>query len=321
MKDNPSTSTPPMKKTRIKVNGWIILDKSSGMTSTDAVNRVRRLFNAEKAGHAGTLDPLATGILPIALGEATKTIPYIQDAAKLYRFAAVWGEARNTDDAEGVVTHTSDKRPTDAEITAILPRFTGEIDQVPPKFSAIKINGERAYDLARAGEDVELASRKVWIDSLKLLENTREKAVFEVDCGKGTYMRSLVRDMAQALGTFGYISDLRRLAVGHFDEKSAILLDDLEKIVHSPQPYACLLPVETALADIPALALTEQEAGRLVNGQVVSFISRQDIGRLATAGIDIQEGPCVALATSGQRAVAVVEVDGPQVRPVRVLNL
>lgn len=309
------------KKIRNKINGWIILDKISGITSTDAVNRVRRLFNAEKAGHAGTLDPLATGILPIAMGEATKTIPYIQDAAKRYRFTTAWGEERNTDDAEGTVTHTSDKRPTDAEIHAVLPRFIGEIDQVPPKFSAIKINGARAYDLARAGEDVQMVSRKVFIDSLELVENNSKTAVFEVECGKGTYMRSLSRDMAQALGTYGHIAVLRRLAVGHFTEDRAISLDDLEKIMQSAQPYACLLPVETALADIPALALTTQEASRLVNGQVVSFISRQDIGRLATAGIDIQGPAQTALATSGDRAIAVIEVDGPEIRPVRVLNL
>lgn len=310
-----------MKKTRNKVNGWIILDKGLGLTSTDAVNRVRRLFNAEKAGHAGTLDPLATGILPIALGEATKTIPYIQDSAKLYRFTVTWGQQRTTDDAEGEVTHTSDKRPTDAEIHAILPRFTGEIEQIPPRFSAIKVNGARAYDLARAGEEVTLAARRVFIDSLELVENTKDHAVFNVACGKGTYMRSLARDMAQTLGTYGYISVLRRLAVGHFTEETAILLDDLEKIVQSAQPYACLLPVETALADIPALALTTQEASRLVNGQVISFISRQDIGRFATAGIDIQGPAQAVLATTGDRAVALVEVDGPEIRPVRIFNL
>ena len=309
------------KKIRNKINGWIILDKGLGITSTDAVNRVRRLFNAEKAGHAGTLDPLATGILPIALGEATKTIPYIQEAAKRYRFTVKWGEARNTDDAEGVVTNTSDNRPTDEAILAILPNFTGEIDQVPPKFSAIKINGVRAYDLARAGEEVEMVSRKVWIDSLELVENSPENAIFDVECGKGTYMRSLARDMAEALGTYGHIAVLRRLSVGSFTEERAILLDDLEKIVQSSQPYACLLPIETALADIPALALTAQEASRLANGQVVSFISRQDIGRFAIAGIDIQGPAQTALATSGDRAVAVIEVDGPQIRPVRVLNL
>ncbi len=309
------------KKQRNKVNGWIILDKPLGMTSTSAVNRVRYLFNAEKAGHAGTLDPLATGILPIALGEATKTIPYIQDTAKQYRFTTTWGVARDTDDAEGDITNTSDTRPSDNAILAVLPRFLGEIDQVPPKFSAIKINGERAYDLARAGETVEMTSRKVWIDSLELVENTPERAIFDVECGKGTYMRSLSRDMAQALGTYGHISVLRRTAVGHFTEDMAISLDDFEKIVQSPQPYACLLPIETALADIPALALTAQEASRLVNGQVVSFISRQDISRLAAAGLDIQGPAQPALATSGDRAVAMVEVDGPEIRPVRVLNL
>lgn len=302
------------------VNGWINLDKPEGLGSTQAVGKVRRLFDAQKVGHGGTLDPLATGILPIALGEATKTIPYCQDHIKVYSFAACWGEQRNTDDAEGEVIATSPVRPTEEQIQAILPRFTGEIEQVPPKFSAIKIDGERAYDLARDGEDIELAARTVYIEHIEIIEFNSETPRFRVVCGKGTYIRSLVRDMALALGTVGYIRDLRREAVGPLTQKTAISLEKLQELADSARLEEALLPVETVLADIPALALSTQEAARLKNGQALTFIARPDIERLDKAGIDWKAGD-TALAVLQGTPVALVDVEGPNIHPVRVLNL
>lgn len=298
-----------------KVDGWVNLDKPFDMTSTEAVNRVRRLLDAQKAGHAGTLDPLATGVLPIALGEATKTIPFAQDAEKTYSFTIRWGEERTTDDAEGEVSATSDVRPTDDAIRAILPRFTGIITQVPPRFSAIKVGGQRAYDLARAGEDVQLEAREAEINHLELLENSPEGAKFLCRCGKGTYMRSLARDMARALGTVGHIADLRRERVGGFISQNAISLAKLEE-----NPHIALLPVETVLDDIPALALNEREAARLKNGQTLSFIARPDMERLLRAGLDLEE-TATALATYEGKPIALVTVDGANVQPTRVLNL
>ncbi len=302
------------------VNGWINLEKPEGLGSTQAVGKVRRLFDAQKVGHGGTLDPLATGILPIALGEATKTIPYCQDHIKVYSFAACWGEQRNTDDAEGEVIATSPVRPTEEQIQAILPRFTGEIEQVPPKFSAIKIDGERAYDLARDGEDIELAARTVYIEHIEIIEFNSETPRFRVVCGKGTYIRSLVRDMALALGTVGYIRDLRREAVGPLTQKTAISLEKLQELADSARLEEALLPVETVLADIPALALSTQEAARLKNGQALTFIARPDIERLDKAGIDWKAGD-TALAVLQGTPVALVDVEGPNIHPVRVLNL
>lgn len=302
------------------VNGWINLDKPEGLGSTQAVGKVRRLFDAQKVGHGGTLDPLATGILPIALGEATKTIPYCQDHIKVYSFAACWGEQRNTDDAEGEVIATSPVRPTEDQIRAILPRFTGEIEQVPPKFSAIKINGERAYDLARDGEDIELSARTVYIEHIEIIEFNTEAPHFRVVCGKGTYIRSLVRDMALALGTVGYIRDLRREAVGPLTQKTSISLEKLQELADSARLEEALLPVETVLADIPALALSTQEAARLKNGQALTFIARPDIERLDKAGINWKAGD-TALAVLQGTPVALVDVEGPNIHPVRVLNL
>lgn len=302
------------------VNGWINLDKPEGLGSTQAVGKVRRLFDAQKVGHGGTLDPLATGILPIALGEATKTIPYCQDHIKIYSFAACWGEARNTDDAEGEVIATSAIRPTEAQIQALLPRFTGEISQIPPQFSAIKVDGERAYDLARDGEDFELKARTVYIETIEMIEFNPDLPRFRVICGKGTYMRSLVRDMAQALGTVGYIRDLRREAVGPLSQNTAISLEKLQELADSARLEEALLPVETVLADIPALALSTQEAARLKNGQALTFIARPDIERLDKAGIDWKAGD-TALAVLQGTPVALVDVEGPNIHPVRVLNL
>src|SRR5690349_17395923 len=305
------------KKRGRKVDGWLILDKPVDLTSTQAVNIVKRIFDAQKAGHAGTLDPLASGILPIALGEATKTVPYAMDASKTYRFALRFGEARSTDDAEGEVTYTSEKRPTDEEIRAILPRFTGIITQVPPAFSAIKVQGERAYDLARAGEQVELEPRQVLIHSIRLLARPNpDEAAFEVISGKGAYMRALGRDLAIALGTYGHIRDLRRTAVGPFREQGAISLESLEALGHSPAAFEHLMPVETALDDIPALALTATEAIRLRSGQPVGLLHRQDRDRI----YELAPGGMVRAMAEG-RLVALTRFEAGELVPVRVLNL
>ncbi|CAN0497050.1 unnamed protein product, partial [Discosporangium mesarthrocarpum] len=235
-----------------RVNGWVILDKRLNMTSTQAVGAVRRLFNAQKAGHGGTLDPLATGLLPIALGEATKTVPFIMDGRKTYRFTVEWGSETTTDDDEGEVTETSDARPEEAAITQLLPTFTGLISQVPPQFSALKVEGARAYDLARDGETVELAPRDITIDNMKLVEQPdADHAVFEAVCSKGTYVRALARDMGRALGCYGHVSELRRTQVGPFNEDDMILLDQLDELRHKgagqEAMYQYLLPLETAL--------------------------------------------------------------------------
>ena len=299
-----------------KVDGWLILDKPAGITSTQAVNVVRRLFNAQKAGHAGTLDPLATGILPIALGEATKTVPYAMDGRKTYRFTLKFGEARSTDDAEGEVTQTSDKRPTDDEIRAALPAFIGAIEQVPPAFSAIKVEGARAYDLARAGEAVELKPRQVTIYGFSLLGRPNpDEAQFEVRCGKGAYMRALGRDLAIKLGTCGHIANLRRTAVGPFTEAAAISLETLKSLGHIPAAFEHLLPIETALDDIPALALTATEAIRLRSGQPVGLLHRQDRDRL----YELSPGSMVRAMAEG-RLVALTRFEAGELVPVRVMN-
>ena len=295
------------------VHGWLILDKPLGLGSTSAVGQVRRLFNAEKAGHAGTLDPLASGILPIALGEATQTVPFLQDAGKTYRFTIRWGEATATDDREGAVTATHDHRPTHDAIRAVLADFLGLIDQMPPAYSALKIDGQRAYDLARAGETVELAARPVRIDALTLLGcPDADHADFEVRCGKGTYVRSLARDIAARLGTVGHVSALRRCAVGPFDESRAITLDKLLALGHSPGALECLLPIQTALDDIPALAIGQAEADALRRGQPIPW----DLTALPG------ESPAaLLLACLDSQAVALVASDGHWLRPTRVFNL
>ncbi|WP_295144845.1 tRNA pseudouridine(55) synthase TruB [uncultured Reyranella sp.] len=293
-----------------KVDGWIVLDKPVGLGSTPAVSRVRRLFGAQKAGHGGTLDPLASGILPIALGEATKTVPFIMDARKEYRFTLRFGEARSTEDAEGEVTATSDVRPGDSTIGAALPAFLGEIEQIPPAFSALKIDGQRAYDLARAGESVELKSRRVLIERLEMVGRPdRDHADFVVQCGKGTYIRSLGRDLAIALGTVGHLSALRRTVVGPFREEGSISLSKLEALGHIPALFGALAPVATALDDIPALAMTEAQADRLRHGQPV-FLTR-----------DAPPSGALVRAEVGSRLVALVRSDGAALQPVRVFNL
>jgi tRNA pseudouridine55 synthase len=298
------------RKTGDKVDGWVILDKPVGLGSTPAVGRVRRLFGAQKAGHGGTLDPLASGVLPIALGEATKTVPFVMDGRKEYRFTLHFGQARSTEDAEGEVTNTSDVRPTDVAIRCALPAFVGEIEQVPPAFSALKVAGKRAYDLARAGGMVDLKPRRIVIERLELLGRAdADHADFVVSCGKGTYIRSLGRDLALALGTVGYLSALRRTAVGPFREEAAISLPKLEALGHIPALLGALAPVATALDDIPALALTEAQADRLRQGQPV-LLTR-----------DAPPSGALLRAETGSRLVALVRSDGTSLKPVRVFNL
>ncbi len=303
------------------IHGWIVLDKPEGVTSTQALSRVRRLLNAEKAGHGGTLDPLATGILPIALGEATKTVSYAMDGAKTYRFTVRWGERTATDDREGAVIARSDHRPEPAAVAAALSGFLGVIEQVPPQFCAIKVNGERAYDIAREGDSVDLASRRVRIDRLELVAAPdADTAVLEVDCGKGTYVRAIARDLAERLGTAGHVVGLRRLRVGAFTLEGAISLDDLAAMEQGAAVERLLLPIETALDDIPALALNEAEAHRLRHGQTVALLTRQDRERLAAVH-GAAGGDGTVLALFAGRPVALARVEGAEVRPVRVLNL
>lgn len=298
------------------LDGWLIVDKPPGLTSTDVVNRVRRAFDAQKAGHGGTLDPLATGLLPVAFGAATKTVPYVMDGTKLYRFTLRFGEARNSDDADGAVITTSDARPDRSVIEAALPAFRGDIMQTPPAFSALKIAGERAYDLARAGAAPELAPRPARVDRFDLIEQADpDYAVFEVESGKGVYMRALARDLAHACGTVGHVAALRRLRVGPFTEAHAIPLDAiLAGVDASPASPDLLLPVETALADIPALALTEAEASELQHGQAISLVTL--LGRIPRTA-DPAGG--LARAMAGSRVVGLCRLQDGLLRPERIL--
>ncbi len=299
------------------VHGWVVVDKPSGRTSTQVVGAVRRVFDAQKVGHGGTLDPLASGLLPIALGEATKTVAYVMDAEKAYRFTLRWGQATDTDDTEGEVVAESPHRPGRAEVEAVLPRFVGRIEQVPPLYSAIKVAGRRAYDLARAQEDFTLASRRVLVVRLALLEVVdADHAVFEAHCGKGAYMRALARDLGRALGTQAHIVALRRTRVGSFTEARAISLESLEPLRHSAAAFEHLLPVGAALDDIPALPLTDAEANRLRCGQPVSLLARANRERIR----DLTKGAMVC-AMSADTPVALARYEGGEIRPVRVLNL
>ena len=304
------------KRDKRDVHGWLVLDKPVGMTSTHAVSVVKRLFSAKRAGHAGTLDPLASGSLPIALGEATKTVPFVMDGRKLYQFTVRWGEERDTDDAEGRAIASSDQRPSPEAIRALLPSYTGTIQQVPPRYSAIKIDGERAYDLARDGEVVELVARPVEITRLELIATPDpDHAVLHAECGKGTYVRSLARDMGRALGCFGHVSALRRVAVGPFGEETMILLEQLEAVCHRAAAGGAsladaLMPVETALDDIPALAVSRADAARLQRGQAVLLRGR-DAPNF--------RGP--VYATESGHLVALGELDRGEIVPKRVFNL
>ena len=298
------------------LDGWLIIDKPPGLTSTDVVNRVRRAFDAQKAGHGGTLDPLATGVLPIAFGAATKTVPYVMDGTKLYRFSLRFGEARDTDDADGQVTATSEVRPSDLRIRAELQQFRGAIMQIPPVFSAVKVAGERAYDLARDGRAPVLEPRPARVDRFELIDRPDpDHAVFEVASGKGVYMRSLARDLAQSCGSLGFIETLRRLRVGPFSEGQAIALDKISEPRDTlPASPDLLLPVATALADIPALALTEQEAAGLEHGQAISLVAL--MGRIPRSA-DPAGG--LARAMAGDRVVGLCRLEDGLLRPERIL--
>ena len=311
----PRPNNQPRREKR-DVHGWVVLDKPIGMTSTHAVAIVKRLFQAKRAGHAGTLDPLATGGLPIAIGEATKTVPFVMDGRKRYRFTIAWGEERDTDDTEGRVVRTSEMRPTPEAIKALLPRFTGLIEQIPPQYSAIKIQGERAYDMARDGERVELQPRPVEIHELTFIEQTdNSHSVFEAECGKGTYVRALARDIGRILGCFGHICALRRTLVGPFGENDMIPLEQLEALCDRAASGEgsladALLPVETALDDIPALAVTRADAARLHRGQAVLLRGR-----------DAPNFSGTVYVTVAGRLLALAEVDSGELIPKRVFNL
>jgi tRNA pseudouridine55 synthase len=298
------------------VHGWIALDKPVGMTSTQAVGAIKRLFSCKRAGHAGTLDPLASGCLPIALGEATKTVPFVMDGRKIYRFTVRFGEERDTDDADGKVVATSELRPDRAAIEVLLPRFRGTIEQVPPRYSAIKVGGERAYDLARDGEAVELSARPIEIHRLELVSQPDPaQAEFQAECGKGAYVRSLARDLGRALGCYGSILQLRREAVGGFGENDMISLEQLTSLCHRAAAgeaslAGVLLPVETALDDIPALAVSRADAARLQRGQAVLLRGRD---------APIFRG--TVYVTASGRLIALAEVDRGEIVPKRVFNL
>ena len=310
-----SARPPQFRREKREVNGWLILDKPVGMTSTHAVAVIKRVFSAKKAGHAGTLDPLASGVLPIALGEATKTVSFVMEGRKAYRFTVRWGIETDTDDAEGSAIATSQARPDETAIRAMLSRFTGAIMQTPPKFSAIKIAGERAYDLAREGEDVTLEPRPVEIDRLDLVAIVdADHAEFEAECGKGTYVRALARDLGRALGTCGHVCALRRSMVGPFREAAAIGLDALQAAAQpdgaSAGPASLLLPVEAGVQDLPALAVSRADAARLARGQPVLLRGRD---------APIIEG--WAAVSTGGTLMALVEAANGELQPRRVFNL
>lgn len=298
-----------------KVDGWLIIDKPYGMGSTKVVGKCRYLTNAQKVGHAGTLDPLATGVLPIAFGEATKTIPFILDARKTYEFTVKWGEARSTDDVEGEVTDVSDIMPSTDEIEKSIPFFIGKIKQVPPAYSAIKIDGKRAYDLARSGEEVQLKEREVEVYDLKLLRNSKTDATFEMTCSKGTYVRSLGRDLALKLGTFGHISMLRRTKVGPFDLSVTISLVKLEELVHSAPLEEWILNVMTVLDDILALAVTKEQAAFLKNGGFIPLSELENCLPPSSSSARMLK------AVVGDKLIALCEIGDQYLKPVRVFNL
>jgi tRNA pseudouridine55 synthase len=296
------------------LDGWLVLDKPLGLSSAAAVARVRRALGVSKAGHGGTLDPLATGVLPIALGEATKTVSFVMDGSKSYRFKLRWGEETTTDDLEGEVTASSPQRPSAADIENVLPEFRGRIDQVPPAYSAIKIEGERAYARARQGAQVSLAPRPVEIESLELIAGTRDEAVFALNCGKGTYVRAIARDLGRRLRCFAHVVELRRLSSGPFTEADMISLANLEEFGHNTAGrkavISALRPLRTALDDIPALALSEADAGRLKQGQPVRL-------RAPTACPERH----TVLVLEGDKPVALAAVEDGVIRPRRVFNL
>ena len=305
----PATQARPRKR---NIHGWLVLDKPVGMNSTYAVTLAKRAFRAKKAGHAGTLDPLASGLLPIAFGEATKTVPYVMDGRKAYRFTVRWGIETDTDDAEGKPVATSDMRPAVEAILAVLPQFIGNIMQVPPAYSALKINGERAYDLAREGEIVELAARSVAIDDLCLIEANTDDAIFEATCGKGTYVRALARDFGRLLGCYGHIIALRRTRVGDFTEAEAKPASILQEaiIAGTDEALPDLMPVSAALAQVPSATVSDHDASRLRNGQSVLLRGRD---------APILEGMIAVYCH--QDLVALASFEQGELHPKRIFNL
>ena len=307
------------------IDGWLAVDKPRGISSAGVVARLRTALKPKRIGHGGTLDPLATGVLPVALGEATKTVAYAMEGWKSYRFTLSFGERRDTDDGEGVVLETSAARPGDGAINAALGRFVGAIQQVPPVYSAVKRDGRRAYDRARKGEHVILEPRPVKVHGLRLLDRIdQDRAVFGVDCGKGVYVRALARDLAAALGTLGYVSELRRTRVGPFREEDAIPLDNLVAMGHSAPAFEHIYPVETVLDDIPALAVTGQEAAAIRQGRSVKVLCTGGPGaREQSAGAppsELSDGTVVC-AMEGTTLVALARYHAGEIRPVRVLNM
>lgn len=289
------------------ISGWLVIDKPAGPTSTAVVNKVRWALNAKKAGHAGTLDPDATGVLAIALGEATKTVPYITDALKAYTFTVTLGAATNTDDTEGEVIETSDSRPSDDDIRAALGQFVGDIMQVPPKFSAVKIDGERAYKLARSGEDVTLTARPLWVEELVMTDRPdADHVMLEMTCGKGGYVRSIARDLGQALGCFGHVQSLRRIWSGPFEVEDGLTLEQVEELARTPELDSHLLPLEQGLSDLPELRCTPEGAARLRNGNP---------GMVLTS--DVEYGDECWASLEG-RAVAVGIYKAGELHPSRV---
>ena len=314
------------KKKGRPISGWVVFDKPVGMGSTEAVSKIKWLFNAEKAGHAGTLDPLASGMLPIALGDATKTVPYVMDGAKIYRFTVAWGEERSTDDREGAPTRTSETRPSEADIRALLPKFTGVIMQTPPQFSAVKISGERAYDLAREGETVDIPDREVEVARLEIVEIQADETVFEIECGKGTYVRSIARDMGRELGCFGHVAELRRTEVDPFTPAQLVTLPMLEEAAPErergeddrllpPAPNAfgaldaLLLDTGAALSFLPQVTLTDDAARkvRLGNPAIVRG-----------AGMPLEADEACAMARG--RLVAIGAIETGMFHPRRVFR-
>jgi tRNA pseudouridine55 synthase len=302
------------KREKRDVHGWLLLDKPIGMTSTHAVSVAKRLFSAKRAGHAGTLDPLATGCLPIALGEATKTVPFVMDGRKVYQFTIRWGEERDTDDAEGRVVATADARPTADDIRTLIPRFSGTIEQVPPRYSAVKVDGERAYDLARDGEVVELEARPVEIHRLELVATPdADHAVLAAECGKGTYVRALARDMGRVLGCLGHVAGLRRTSVGPFREEDLVSLEALQAAAAAEDRgrlLSLLAPVAAGLKALPAFTVSRADAARLARGQAVLLRGRD---------APIMQG-VVAVLTHGD-LIALAEAEQGELRPRRIFNL
>ncbi|MFZ1661810.1 MAG: tRNA pseudouridine(55) synthase TruB [Paracoccaceae bacterium] len=293
-----------------EVSGWLVIDKPAGVTSTTVVNKVRWALDAKKAGHAGTLDPAATGVLAVALGEATKTVPYITDALKCYLFAMRMGAATNTDDAEGEVIATSDQRPMDDEIRAGLVAFRGDIQQVPPQFSAVKVDGERAYALARAGEEMELAARDLWVESLELIERPdADTVILQMVCGKGGYVRSIARDLGQALGCLGHVLWLRREWSGPFEASDGVTMEKIDALARTEALDALVLPLEVGLADLPELKATAEGAARLKNGNPGMVLAS-----------DVAYGD-EAWASYQGRPVAVGIYKSGELHPSRVFNL